>query len=83
MQEPTAASQVGDLYAELRRRYRLFGNVNLFAFDTNADAVATAVATFAYDTSALPPRPATTAGATARATAAGGTAAAAGGAATH
>jgi Zn-dependent M28 family amino/carboxypeptidase len=45
-----------DLYAELRRQYRLFGNVNTYALDVNADAIATAVATFAYDTSTLPPR---------------------------
>jgi hypothetical protein len=45
-----------ELYRQLRREYKLFGNVNTFAFDTNADAVATAVATFAYDTSTIPPR---------------------------
>jgi Zn-dependent M28 family amino/carboxypeptidase len=44
------------LYAQLRAEYRLFGNVNTFAVDTNADAIATAVATFAYDTSSIPPR---------------------------
>ena len=44
------------LYAQLRAEYRLFGNVNTFAIDTNADAIATAVATFAYDTSSIPPR---------------------------
>ncbi|GFJ94868.1 aminopeptidase [Phytohabitans rumicis] len=44
------------LYRQLRREYRLFGNVNTFAIDTNADAVATAVATFANDTSTIPPR---------------------------
>lgn len=44
------------LYRQLRREYKLFGNVNTFALDTNADAVATAVATFAYDTSMIPPR---------------------------
>ncbi|MCA2215955.1 M28 family peptidase [Jidongwangia harbinensis] len=44
------------VYAQLRREYRLFGNVNKHAIDTNADAVATAVATFASDTSAIPPR---------------------------
>jgi hypothetical protein len=44
------------LYRQLRREYRLIGNVNTFALDTNADAVATAVATFAYDTSTIPPR---------------------------
>jgi Zn-dependent M28 family amino/carboxypeptidase len=50
------------LYAQLRAEYRLFGNVNTFAIDTNADAIATAVATFAYDTSSIPPRsPATAA----------------------
>ncbi|MFI7375912.1 M28 family peptidase [Actinoplanes sp. NPDC049668] len=44
------------VYAQLRRVYHLFGNVNTFAIDKNADAVATAVATFAYDTSSIPPR---------------------------
>jgi Zn-dependent M28 family amino/carboxypeptidase len=44
------------VYAQLRRVYRLFGNINTFAIDTNADAVATAVGTFAYDTSSIPPR---------------------------
>jgi Zn-dependent M28 family amino/carboxypeptidase len=45
-----------DVYRQLRRVYRLVGNVNTHAFDTNADAVATAVATFANDTSSIPPR---------------------------
>ncbi|HET6528991.1 MAG TPA: M28 family peptidase [Actinoplanes sp.] len=58
-----------ELYAQLRREYRLFGNVNTFAIDTNADAIATAVATFAYDTSMIPPR--TTTMAAARSAAAG------------
>jgi Zn-dependent M28 family amino/carboxypeptidase len=58
------------LYRQLRREYRLFGNVNTFAFDTNADAVATAVATFAKDTSSIPPRAAAVS-ATARGAAAG------------
>ena len=44
------------LRASCARVYRLFGNVNTFAIDTNADAIATAVATFAYDTSTIPPR---------------------------
>ncbi len=44
------------LYRRLRREYRLFGNVNTFALDTNADAIAAAVATFAFDTSMIPPR---------------------------
>jgi Zn-dependent M28 family amino/carboxypeptidase len=42
------------LYAQLEQGYDLTGNVNQFAFDVNADAVATAVLTFAYDTSTLP-----------------------------
>ncbi|WP_433379145.1 M28 family peptidase [Actinoplanes sp. CA-142083] len=46
------------LYAQLRRAYphQLIGNINTFALDTNADAVATAVAKFAQDTSSIPPR---------------------------
>ena len=42
------------LYDALREDYNLVGNVNSFAFDVNADAVATAVLTFAFDTSTLP-----------------------------
>ncbi|GAA0463288.1 amidohydrolase [Paractinoplanes deccanensis] len=53
------------VYRQLRQEYRLFGNVNTYAFDLNADAVATAIATFAQDTSSLPPRPAVTAAAAA------------------
>ncbi|GGO22183.1 M28 family peptidase [Micromonospora parathelypteridis] len=53
-----------DLYRQLRQEYRLFGNVNTFAIDTNADAIATAVATFAQDTSTIPARPAAAAVAT-------------------
>ena len=33
--------------------YKLEGNLNTYAFDVNADAVATAVLTFGYDTSAV------------------------------
>jgi Zn-dependent M28 family amino/carboxypeptidase len=44
------------IYAQLRAQYRLIGNINTFAFDVNADAVATAVITFAFDTSMIPPR---------------------------
>ena len=44
------------LYDALRQHYTLTGNVNDFAFDVNADAVATAVLTFANDTSTLPAR---------------------------
>ncbi|GAB3833635.1 M28 family metallopeptidase [Dactylosporangium cerinum] len=44
------------LYAQLRSQYTLFGNINTFALDTNADAIATAVITYAFDTSTIPPR---------------------------
>jgi Zn-dependent M28 family amino/carboxypeptidase len=56
------------LYDALREDYELTGNVNRFAFDVNADAVATAVLTFAFDTSTLPV-PATLAPTTSRVTA--------------
>jgi hypothetical protein len=49
------------VYAALAERYDFFGNVNTYALDTNADAIAAAVITFAYDTSMLPPRVAPTA----------------------
>jgi Zn-dependent M28 family amino/carboxypeptidase len=39
------------LYDALRGDYALVGNVNVHALDVNADAIATAVLTFAYDTS--------------------------------
>ncbi|MGK5683249.1 M28 family metallopeptidase [Actinoplanes sp. URMC 104] len=45
-----------EVYAQLRRVYRLIGNINTFALDINADAIATAMATFARDTSTIPPR---------------------------
>jgi len=41
------------LYDALRADYELVGNVNVFALDVNADAVAAAVATFAFDTSTV------------------------------
>ncbi|MET7419709.1 M28 family metallopeptidase [Dactylosporangium sp. NPDC005555] len=44
------------LYAQLRQQYTLIGNINTFALDTNADAIATAVITYAFDTSSIPPR---------------------------
>jgi Peptidase family M28 len=50
------------LYRQLRREYRLVGNINTYAIDTNTDAIATAVATFANDTSTIPPRTAAAAG---------------------
>lgn len=58
------------LYAQLRSQYTLFGNINTFALDTNADAIATAVITYAFDTSSIPPR---TAAATARSASAAST----------
>ena len=33
--------------------YDLYGNLNTYAFDVNADATATAIVTFAYDTSTV------------------------------
>jgi Zn-dependent M28 family amino/carboxypeptidase len=41
------------LYDQLRQDYELVGNVNVDALDVNSDAVATAVLTFAYDTSTV------------------------------
>ncbi len=41
------------LYDQLRQSYDLVGNINTFALDVNSDAVATAVITFAFDTSAV------------------------------
>ncbi|MDG4823761.1 M28 family peptidase [Asanoa sp. WMMD1127] len=49
------------LYAELDRQYDMLGNLNLEALDVNSDAMATAILTFALDTSALPERPTTAA----------------------
>ena len=45
--QPTA------LYDALREDYELVGNVNVHALDVNSDAIATAVLTFAYDTSTV------------------------------
>ncbi|MFE5409941.1 M20/M25/M40 family metallo-hydrolase [Microbacterium sp. NPDC056569] len=41
------------LYAALSEDYDLVGNINTFALDVNADAVAAAVMTFAFDTSTV------------------------------
>jgi hypothetical protein len=41
------------LYAQLEADYNLYGNVNQFAIDVNSDAIATAVITFANDTSSV------------------------------
>lgn len=45
--------QDGALYDALRADYELVGNVNVHALDVNSDAIATAVLTFAYDTSTV------------------------------
>ncbi|GIJ29756.1 amidohydrolase [Micromonospora qiuiae] len=50
---PVADGADAALYRALGKEYKLKGNVNVFALDVNADAVATAVLTFAYDTSAV------------------------------
>jgi Zn-dependent M28 family amino/carboxypeptidase len=55
-----------DVYRQLDRIYPLIGNINLRPFDLNADAMATAVITYAFDTSSIPTRPAPAATATAR-----------------
>jgi Zn-dependent M28 family amino/carboxypeptidase len=49
----TGAGQNVALYDQLRADYDLEGNVNVGALDLNADAVAAAVATFAFDTSTV------------------------------
>jgi Zn-dependent M28 family amino/carboxypeptidase len=41
------------VYNQLRQLYSLTGNINTKALDVNADAVATAVITFAFDTSTV------------------------------
>ncbi|WP_127472728.1 M20/M25/M40 family metallo-hydrolase [Microbacterium sulfonylureivorans] len=41
------------LYALLAEDYDLVGNINTYALDVNADALATAVVTFAFDTSTV------------------------------
>ncbi|MGF9754553.1 M28 family peptidase [Microvirga sp. 0TCS3.31] len=49
----TGAGQDTALYDQLRADYTLIGNVNVHALDVNSDAIATAVLTFAYDTSTV------------------------------
>ena len=41
------------LYNALRADYQLVGNINVHALDVNSDAIATAVLTFAYDSSTV------------------------------
>jgi Zn-dependent M28 family amino/carboxypeptidase len=50
---PVADGADADLYAALEAGYDLHGNVNVYALDVNADAIATAMLTFAYDTSTV------------------------------
>ncbi|MCP3422237.1 M28 family metallopeptidase [Nocardioides pinisoli] len=49
----TGAGQDVALYEQLREDYTLIGNVNVHALDVNSDAIATAIMTFAYDTSTV------------------------------
>ncbi|KGN40678.1 aminopeptidase Y [Knoellia aerolata DSM 18566] len=49
----TGEGQDAALYAALEADYDLVGNVNTEALDVNADAIATAVITFAFDTSSV------------------------------
>jgi hypothetical protein len=53
---PVADGAGAVLYKELDRQYPLIGNVNLRALDLNADAIATVVVTYAFDTSSVPDR---------------------------
>jgi Zn-dependent M28 family amino/carboxypeptidase len=53
------------LYQQLDREYDLLGNLNLEALDVNSDAMATAMLTFALDTSSIPDRAAAAAARTA------------------
>lgn len=49
----TGGGQDAALYAQLEEDYDLVGNINTGALDVNSDAVAAAVATFAFDTSSV------------------------------
>lgn len=49
----TGEGQDEALYDQLSEDYTLIGNVNVHALDVNSDAIATAVLTFAYDTSTV------------------------------
>jgi len=55
---PVADGGDAAIYAQLNRAYDLRGNINVHALDVNSDAIATAVITFAYDTSAVNGEPA-------------------------
>ncbi|TDN88499.1 Zn-dependent M28 family amino/carboxypeptidase [Microbacterium sp. BK668] len=49
----TGAGQPVALYDQLAQDYELVGNINVDALDVNSDAVAAAIVTFAFDTSAV------------------------------
>lgn len=49
----TGEGQDEALYDALREDYDLVGNINTYALDVNSDAVATAILTFAFDTSTV------------------------------
>jgi Zn-dependent M28 family amino/carboxypeptidase len=49
----TGEGQNAAVYALLREDYELVGNVNVHALDVNSDAIATAVLSLAYDSSAV------------------------------
>ena len=49
----TGEGQNAAVYALLAEDYELIGNINVHALDVNADAIATAVLTLAYDSSAV------------------------------
>ncbi len=50
---PVADGADAAVYKSLGKKYKLHGNVNVFALDVNSDAVAASVITFAFDTSAV------------------------------
>ncbi|MGH8828532.1 MAG: M28 family peptidase, partial [Jiangellaceae bacterium] len=50
---PVADGADAALYAQLEAEYDLYGNLNTFAFDVNADAIATSVLSLAFDASAV------------------------------
>lgn len=49
----TGEGQDPVLYAQLAEDYTLVGNINTYALDVNSDAVAAAIMTYAFDTSAV------------------------------
>lgn len=49
----TGEGQDAALYAQLAEDYELVGNINVHALDVNADAIAAAVITFAFDASTV------------------------------